>query len=719
MKIRPTSLRSRLLSVVLLTFLPLLTLTLYTASEVRALMIQGAQEEALALASRASDTEARLLESTEGLLRSAARVLEFGGMTRCDELLGEISRGYSGISRLAVADLDGDLVCSSQPLTAAVNVADRPWFTRTLAANAFSVGDYAIGRITGRALLIAGYPVFGEDGEVQRIVGAGIDLEWLDALSSETDLPKGATLTLVDGGGVVLAQSPDDGVGAAFADRDLFAEVVREGDGSLTVVHDGAPQLVSFRRLAEDSNVWVLVSLPRAAILSEADAIFLQNVLGLLLVFAVILGLVWWRTERALLRPLESFTKGTERVATGDLSARLPTASYVTELQRLARSFNRMGDALESQRAHTERETRERERISSLFQAIFRAIPDAVVFADPDRRISLTNPAFATVFGYVLNEVQGRTTELLYADPKDYAAQGRIRYHRRSEGESVYELEYRHRSGGVFVGETVGTAVKGADGELLGFLGIVRDVSERKVREEALKHYAEELQRSNAELERFAYVASHDLQEPLRVVAGYTQLLARRYRGKLDRDADEFIAFAVDGVTRMQALIRDLLTYSRAGKGDRAFEPVDLETLLQTVLGDLKFAIEDASATVTHDALPTVSGDATALRQLLQNLIANAVKFRGDAPPRVHLSACRTPSSWRLSVRDNGVGIDPKHAERVFGVFQRLHTREEYEGTGIGLALCRRIVERHGGEIWFESSVGEGATFYLTLPLKG
>lgn len=202
------------------------------------------------------------------------------------------------------------------------------------------------------------------------------------------------------------------------------------------------------------------------------------------------------------------------------------------------------------------------------------------------------------------------------------------------------------------------------------------------------------------------------------MVASYTQLLARRYQGKLDQDADEFIAYAVDGAKRMQALINDLLIYSRVGTQRREFERTDLGEVVDHVIADLALAIEEAHATVTRGDLPTVLADSVQMGQLFQNLISNAIKFRGSADPDVRITAERDGDQWRLAVRDNGIGIAPEFSDRIFGIFQRLHTRTEYPGTGIGLAICKKIVERHGGQIWVESQPGEGATFYFTLPAR-
>ena len=236
--------------------------------------------------------------------------------------------------------------------------------------------------------------------------------------------------------------------------------------------------------------------------------------------------------------------------------------------------------------------------------------------------------------------------------------------------------------------------------------------------EEELRKTVADLERSNAELERFAYVASHDLQEPLRMISSYTQLLAKRYQGKLDADADDFIGYAVDGAKRMQQLINDLLAYSRVGTRGKLFTPTDCETVFDTAVANLDISIEENKAKVTHDPLPTVMADEGQLVQLFQNLIGNGIKFHGRKPPRVHVSAEQKKKEWVFSVKDNGIGIDPQYFDRVFIIFQRLH-RAEYPGTGIGLAIAKRIVHRHGGRIWIESQPGKGSTLYFTIPLKG
>ena len=243
-----------------------------------------------------------------------------------------------------------------------------------------------------------------------------------------------------------------------------------------------------------------------------------------------------------------------------------------------------------------------------------------------------------------------------------------------------------------------------------------QEIVQRQVAEQTLLRTAEELKRSNLDLEQFAYVASHDLQEPLRAVGGYVRLLEHRFPEKVDAKTREYIEGAAEGAVRMEQLITDLLTLSRVSTGGRAFAPADLGAPLNAALRNLQFTIRAANATVTNDPLPTLPVDESQMVQLFQNLIGNALKFRGEHPPQIHVGARAEDGRWVIWVRDNGIGMEAQYFERIFQVFQRLHTRTKYPGTGIGLAVCKKIIERHGGKIWVESQPGQGSTFFFSLP---
>jgi PAS domain S-box-containing protein len=353
------------------------------------------------------------------------------------------------------------------------------------------------------------------------------------------------------------------------------------------------------------------------------------------------------------------------------------------------------------------------------FQSLLEVAPDPIVIVDLRGAIVIVNRQTELIFGYAREDLIGQPVEVLV--PDDQRAVHTAQRHSYTAEPSVrpmgvgLELFGRRKDGSSFPVE-ISLSPLHTHVETL-IVSIIRDITSRKQAEERLRSSAAELERSNRELEQFAYVASHDLQEPLRMVASYTQLLARRYRGKLDADADEFIGFAVDGARRMQELINDLLTYSRVGSRPLELRSVEANHTVDRVIGDLGAAIQDSGASVTRDDLPTVLADATQLEQLFQNLIANGIKFRRPGvPPEVHMSARRAGAGWTFAVRDNGIGLEPQYLDRIFVLFQRLHSRSEYPGTGIGLAICKKIVERHGGRLTVQSQPGQGTTFEFTLP---
>jgi len=347
------------------------------------------------------------------------------------------------------------------------------------------------------------------------------------------------------------------------------------------------------------------------------------------------------------------------------------------------------------------------------FRALAETAIEGIITIDERGTISYWNPGAANLFGRGAAETVGQPIGLALPDPALLSHSRASTDHARG---TTFETIGRRADGIEFPVELSLSEWTTSQGARF-FTGIARDVTARKNAEHELEAKADELSRSNQELEQFAYVASHDLQEPLRMVSNYTQLLGRRYKDKLDQDANEFIDFAVDGARRMQDLIRDLLEYARVGTRGKAFKPVPAEAIVAAALVNLSSAIDDTGANVVTASLPTLVCDASQLTQVLQNLIGNAIKFRRPgAAPVVRISAARDDRAWRISVSDNGIGIEPKYFDRIFQMFQRLHGRDEYAGTGIGLALCRKIVERHGGRIRVESAHGSGATFSFTIP---
>ncbi len=338
-----------------------------------------------------------------------------------------------------------------------------------------------------------------------------------------------------------------------------------------------------------------------------------------------------------------------------------------------------------------------------------------------DGRFVRVNRSLCEILGYSEKELLGKTVkELSHPEDRDLSDAGRARI-RRGEIETVrLEKRYVRKDGAVVWCKIAIALARDVFGVPQYEIAIFDDITDRKKAEAALRVAHEELKRSNAELEQFAYVASHDLQEPLRMVASYTQLLSRRYEAKLDGDAREFMAYVVDGAARMKQLIEDLLAYSRVGTKGGEFRPVAADAALRRALFNLRAGIEEAGAAVTYDPMPTLPADEVQLGQLFQNLIGNALKFRSDSVPRIHVAVKELPHEWEFEVRDNGIGIEKQYYERIFMVFQRLHNKGEYPGTGIGLAICKKVVERHGGRIWVESRPAQGpdrgSSFFFTLP---
>jgi len=383
----------------------------------------------------------------------------------------------------------------------------------------------------------------------------------------------------------------------------------------------------------------------------------------------------------------------------------------------LKRALARLPVAI--RRALKEKELREQHKLAEeLFRRAVEASPSGILMTDKSGLIILANAKTERLFGYKCEEMLGQSIEMLVPGRvREVHREHRAAYQdtpaKRELGHSR-DLACLHKDGNEFPAEIGLNPVQTSIG--LQTLIAVVDITARKEAERAAANYTHELQRSNVELEQFAYIAAHDLQEPLRMVASYTELLRERYQGKLDDRADKYIGYAVDGAQRMQRLLNDLLEYSRVGSRAKALQATDAESVLSAVLRGLQKAVEANQAVIVREKLPMVLADEVQLGQVLQNLIGNALKFHGEHAPRIRVRAEVAEKMVRFAVADNGIGMEKESSGRIFQMFQRLHTREEYEGSGIGLAIAKKIVERHGGTIWFDSVPGEGTTFYFTIP---
>lgn len=411
-------------------------------------------------------------------------------------------------------------------------------------------------------------------------------------------------------------------------------------------------------------------------------------------------------------------------------TARLPDGSQLVVINARDIGERKLAEAA-LRKAHDELEQRVQERTQELetserrYRTLAEAAPDMIYVIDPDFVLRYTNSHAAGMYSRQPQDIVGQPLEVFFPDQVIENQKASLRQVFESGEPLSNESQVVVGGRELWLSNTL-VPLPDEGGAVSAVMGVSRDITARRKMEnslreseEQLQRYTRELERSNDELQQFAYVASHDLQEPLRMVASYLQLLERRYGGLLDDEGHEFIGYAVDGATRMKTLINDLLAYSRVGTHGKEFAPVALEEVLEHVSRDLRLALEESGGQITHDPLPEVLGDAGQMEQLFRNLIGNGIKFRSEQPPRIHVGVDEAAEAWTISVCDNGIGFEQQYAERIFVIFQRLHTREEYPGTGIGLAISQRIVNRHGGDIWVTSQPGTGTTFYFSIPKNG
>jgi len=351
------------------------------------------------------------------------------------------------------------------------------------------------------------------------------------------------------------------------------------------------------------------------------------------------------------------------------------------------------------------------------FRTLVESISDWIWVVDHNGVYTYASPKVKELLGYDSEEIVGKTPFDLM--PPEEAERVSAEFRQIVEARKPFarlENTNLHKDGRRVVLESSGVPILDASGNLLGYRGVDRDITKPKQDEAKLHQTLAMLEQSNRDLAQFAYNASHDLQEPLRMMSSYLQALGERVAEGLDEHSRNFIDLSLDAAQRMQQLINDLLCYARVGTQEKRFEALDANAVVDQVVADLQTTIESNRAEVTRDNLPVVTADPTLMAALLQNLIGNAIKFHGQRPPRVHVSAERSGNQWVFSVQDNGIGVEAKYAERIFAVFQRLHPADRYPGTGIGLAICKRVVDRHGGRIWCESEPGKGAKFRFTVP---
>jgi PAS domain S-box-containing protein len=364
-------------------------------------------------------------------------------------------------------------------------------------------------------------------------------------------------------------------------------------------------------------------------------------------------------------------------------------------------------------------EQRRASELQNHLAAIVESSDDAIISKDLDGIIRSWNRAAERIFGYTAEEIVGRHISILAAPDRVDEIPNIIDRLRRGERVEHYETKRRTKDGRILTVSLTVSPIRDASGEIIGASKVARDITERKRQEHALRDANAALTRSNEDLQQFAYSASHDLQEPLRMVSIYSELLQEKFGGKLGTKGDEYIGYTIQGAIRMEQLLADLRAYTKASMtGQEATEDIDAREILDKALVNLEAAINQSGASITTTDLPRLRMHEFQLEQIFQNLIGNAIRYRSSAPPRIRVTAAQQDAEWLFSVQDNGIGIDPQYKEQIFGIFKRLHSNSDYPGTGMGLAICERIVQRTGGRIWVESEAGRGSTFYFTIPRR-
>jgi signal transduction histidine kinase len=648
-----------------------------------------------------------------------------------NDFLAASGKGYSAIRSWSWATPDGRIIASSQSAMVGLDVGDRTYFQAIRGGRPWLVSDLLADKVGGDPMFVIATRVERENGRLVGVAIASVNVTDLGNRAVALYHTVGEAIALFDSGGREVYNSQFQQ--SLFEDwrgfDTILTDAIESGkprQGVLDLPAGGGSTETSFvARIPIGDTGWVAgARRPVAqAMAGVHSGLWIAGALNVLV--AAVSGLLAWRTGGRLIGQFRRLESHAQAIGQGDYT-HIADRTGVRELSELADAFNHM------QRLVQQR-TRELQSANLQLQAVFDVANVGMLLIDGRGVVQRVNRTVSRWFEKDLSMcVGGQPGNIIgcvraIADPTGCGSSPECQDCRMRRGfESVLQTgQPVHDVETEIVLSTAGrenrlwleisadpVALEGKPHVIVA----MNNVTLRKQAEESLKRAAEQLTRSNRELEQFAYVASHDLQEPLRVVTGYVQLIDRKYKGRLDATADEFFAFIVDGVARMQQLITDLLNYSRVGTHGAPFRPVDMQAVLDRVLANLKVVTEEHGAVVTHDPLPIVLGDETQLVQLFQNLIGNGVKFRSDQTPQIHVSARRNEDRWELTVRDNGIGIERQYWDQIFVIFQRLHTRQKYPGTGIGLAICKRIVERHNGRIWIDSEPGQGAAFHFTLP---
>lgn len=714
------SLRTHLLILVAVALLPSFAIITYSGIERRNDSIDDALRRCSELAFELGSYQERVVGEVQQLLTTLADLNEVRrhDVAASNRIFARLLAQNPQFINIHEAGVDGRIFASGVPLPGRITIRDRRYFQEALRTGTFAAGEFIIGRTINKPMLNFAYPVRDDHGAIGAVVQAGFDLAFYDRLFASAKLPPGAALVVSDHRGTVLHQSGDSELRPGNPDDPAFLRLMAgpAAAGVLRVTGPtGRPEVLAYRKLSlapgAPPYIQLRITIPEEEVVSDARSITVRDLVMLAAAAALTVVLAVFYGKATITGRFALLIAAVQRLGTGKLSTRTGIDGSEGEFGKLAEAFDTMAAALHQREEELREANRQAFAEQAKTEAIIAGIGEGISILSPEYRILYQNQVHRDLVGDHPGELCYRAYEnqlevcpvcpvrMAFADGAIHTVEKRIE---RGDDE-LYVL-------------ITAAPVFDDTGQLLAATEVVKDITARKRMELELADKNRRLTESNRELQQFAYIASHDLQEPLRTITSFIQLLARRYRGKLDQDADDFIGFVTDGAARMQQLINDLLLYSRVETKGKPFAPIDLNEVLAAVRANLRLAIVENGAEIVCAPLPVVSGDQGQLVQLFQNLLANSIRFRSTEPPAIGITATPDDGWWRIEVRDNGIGIDPRFSERIFEIFQRLHGRDEYPGTGIGLAICRKIIERHGGTIRVESAPGKGATFVFTLP---
>jgi len=734
-----SSLQVRLSLLVVLTVIPALALDVYTAWEQRRMEKTQAQEIALRLARFIAAEQKQIVESTRQLLFTLAQLPEVRQTERgkCHAIFAGLLKQFPMYANLGIIAPDGNVRCNAMEVYTRANAFDRAYFQQTLETRDFSAGDYQIGRITGRPALNFGYPILSQTGSVQAVVFAVLDLGWLNQLPAHMQLPPDTSLTLLDRNGVVLIRYPEKRLVGQHLKEISLAKIIlsQRREGTMEALDfDDVPRLIAFAPMAGTTlkqSAIIVVGIPQKVAYAPVNKLFLQNLSGLGLAAVIALILAWLFAQFSILRPVNTLVDTTKWLAAGDLSSRTKFSHGAGELNQLARAFDEMAVSLEKRQAQAEHAEKALLASETRLKAIIDSALDAIVTMDENGLITGWNVRAEAVFGWSAAEVIGHSMSTTIIPPQHRQAhqRGLARFLSAGEGPILnqrLEITALHRNGDEFPVELAVTPIRLSSSWL--FSAFIRDITQRRraeaeIRklnaelEERVKQRTAQLEAANKELETFSYSVSHDLRAPLRGIDGFSQALLEDCGDKLDDNGKKHLDRIRNASQHMGELVDDLLKLSRLTRSDVWYELVDLSRLAEMIATELRNAEPDRQAEFIIQKELKASGDRRLLQVVLENLVNNAWKFTSQIPhARIEFGALKqAPNEVVYFLRDNGAGFDMVYVHKLFAAFQRLHGVADFPGNGIGLATVQRIVQRHGGRVWAEAMVGQGATFYFTL----